>query len=303
MMPRTPADCNVPPLPNAPEARSWAVPNLSSNSMWDDRLLLETAARALRDAAGRLDAEQAVRGLDALEELEFHALLAAGLGPTWGVLREQPYPGDRTPSKRPVPAPASVDEGSDTFPITRIDGDDEALAPESDRQRCDLVLTPAPGLTVADPVRRAKLARSRRREVAGTLFEGLAASQPAAAGGADPAAIPPEDAFWLEVKLVGQYCYEAGVPGPNRTYASQLVRGSAADLAKLAKDPHIQDAGLLIILFSETPEIAEHDLVVAMHRCLDRGVAASTPLTASFHITDRIGNHACTVALIRATRG
>ncbi len=272
--------------------------------MWSHDDILDAAAQALRGAEARLSAEQAVDGLDALEEVELHALLAAGLAPgplsdpfqgrpappTWGVLREQPYPGDRTASTPPPADPGAT-------------GDDEnaPLARESDRQRCDIVLTPAPGLGLADPVKRDKRARAERRKLAGTLFESLAVQENAEPA-PDPASIPPEEAFWLEIKLVGQFCYEAGIPGPNRTYASQLVRGAAADLAKLAKDPHIHHAALLIILFTETEEIARHDLVQAMHRCLDRGVAASTPLTASFPITDRIGNRVCTLALIRATR-
>jgi len=272
--------------------------------MWRHDDIIDAAAQALRDAEARLCAEQAVDGLDALEEVEFHALLASGFAsgphsnpfqhhppaPTWGVLREQPYPGDRTASNPPPHAPEAPE-----------DDEDAPLARENDRQRCDLVLTPAPGLTLADPVKREKRAKAERQQLVGTLFEGLAVQKPPAVV-PDPASIPPEDAFWLEVKLVGQFCYEAGIPGPNRTYASQLVRGAAADLAKLAKDPHIHHAALLIILFTETEEVARHDLVQAMHRCLDRGVAASTPLTASFPITDRIGNRVCTLAMIRAAR-
>lgn len=251
--------------------------------MWIANDVLAAAATALREAEEGFVHEQAVRGLDALEEVDLHRLIAAGLaGAGFGVLREQPYPGDRT-TARPT-------------------GDQ--LARESERRRCDLVLTPEPGLRIADPVRTIKRRLAHERQAAGTLFEAHAAATAAEEEAApQPGTIPPEDAFWLEVKLVGQYCYEAGIPGPNRTYASQLVRGITADLAKLAADPHIDAGALLLILFTEDQRVADHDLVQAMHRCLDKGVVASTPITTSFPVLDRIGNTLCTTALIRASRG
>lgn len=249
--------------------------------MWVPDELLAAAAAALRGAEEQFAAEQAVRGLDALEELDLHALIARGLADAgYGVLRERPYPGDRT--------------------TPREQGDD--LAKESERRRCDIVLTPAPGQTLADPVQRLKSRRARQKQAAGTLFEAIDSlmqdDDPPA-----PGAIPPEDAFWLEIKLVGQFCFEAGIPGPNRTYGSQLVRGITADLAKLAADPHIDCGALLLILFTEDQRIADNDLIQAMHRALDKGVIASAPITTRFPIADRIGNRLCTLALIRASRG
>lgn len=252
--------------------------------MWIADDVLAAAAAALRGAEEGFVREQAVYGVDALEEVELHRLIAAGLSEAgFGVLRERPYPGDRT--------------------TTRSEGGGEEIARESERRRCDVVLTPQPGLRLADPVRKEKRRLARERQAAGTLFEAHAAAAAAEEDTAPPGTIPPEDAFWLEIKLVGQYCYEAGVPGPNRTYASQLVRGITADLAKLAADPHIETGALLLILFTENQRVAEHDLVQAMHRCLDKGVVASTPITASFPVLDRIGNTLCTAALIRASRG
>ncbi|MGQ0627812.1 MAG: hypothetical protein ACT4PL_06890 [Phycisphaerales bacterium] len=245
--------------------------------MWNPHLVLAGTLDALRAAEARARTEQAIRGLDGLAELELHPLLATGLARAGlGVLREQPYPAEwrralrrskRAQARRPLPA-------------------------DSQRARCDLVLLPAPGLTLADPLDTARSAAA----AAQTLFAGCQDTTAAPA----PTTIRPEDAFYLEVKCVGQFAYADGVPGPNRTYASELLRGLTADLRKLATDPAIEHGAALLVHFAAEPAVADHDLAVLISRCVDRGLVTRSPLQERFPIADRIGNALCTILLIES---
>jgi len=68
---------------------------------WDFDGLCAQAADALRAEADRLDAEQAVRGVDALDELALHPILRSGLANAgYAALPEQRYPGDRARPNR-----------------------------------------------------------------------------------------------------------------------------------------------------------------------------------------------------------
>lgn len=91
--------------------------------MWDDAFILKLMADALRARARELDEEHATLGVDALDELPLHPILAAGLEQGGlGVLREQRYPASRATPKRSL-------------------GD-----------RCDIVLTPTHGEQLLDPL-------------------------------------------------------------------------------------------------------------------------------------------------------
>lgn len=228
--------------------------------MWPVDTLAQAAAAALQGRADELRIEQAVRGLDAMAEVEFHPLLAAGFERAgFGVHREFPYPGQ--PGKRPKHA---------------------------ERERCDLVLTTSPGLRIRDPVRELKT----KDAGTGTLFEPMADTLAVEPG------IPPDEAFWLEVKLVAQFCFSNGVPGPNRTYASELLRLSASDIPKLARDAAIRHAGILVLLFSADRATADHDLAAFVHRCLDRDLPVGGPSVERVSIPDLIGNTLATVCLL-----
>jgi hypothetical protein len=144
---------------------------------------------------------------------------------------------------------------------------DRGKRSESEGERCDLVLTPD-GRGLAKP------------EAEETLFEDLEE-------------VPLDEAFWLEVKVVAQYQLE----GPNQTYSSQLLSTVREDVTKLAKDRGILHAGLLIVLFVQHKEIAEHDLGVWQDECLKRTLPITAPYVRGVPITDRLGNTHCALAL------
>ncbi len=130
-------------------------------------------------------------------------------------------------------------------------------------QRCDLVLTPD-GRPLEDP------------QATGTLFD-------------DPTAVPLEEAFWFEVKNIAQYTEM----GPNPSWSSELLGTVQADVAKLASDPNIYHAGLLIVLWVASAEVAEHDLGIWQDRCLKKQLPIASPAQRTFPIQDRLGNAQC----------
>ena len=193
----------------------------------------------LKRKCEQLHAEQAVYGLDALDELQLHPVLEQSLrAGGFGAHREQRYPGDR--HKR------SLGEG----------------------ERCDFVLTPAPGRPLV------------QEESCGTLFD-------------SPDAMALDEAFWLEDKIVSQFTPE----GPNANYSSQLLSTVRQDVTKLSKHAGILRAGLLIVLFVREAVVADHDLDIWQDKCLTRGLPIGAPARRSFAITDRHGNATCATAV------
>jgi hypothetical protein len=138
---------------------------------------------------------------------------------------------------------------------------------DTEGERCDLVLTPG-GQDLHDPGSEP------------TLFD-------------PPDAVPLDEAFWLEVKVVCQHTAE----GPNRRYASQLLSTVREDVSKLSRNPGIVHSGLLIILYAEDRPTVRHDLATWLDRCLQRGLPVGAPSIRTFEITDRLGNRLCAVAL------
>ena len=115
---------------------------------------------------------------------------------------------------------------------------------------------------------------------------------------ADPDAVPLEQAYWLEIKTVAQYTTE----GPFARYSSELLAPVARDIRKLAQDPVIFHAGLLLVLFVESAEIAEHDLDAWYRRVLQRGYPVAPGIRRGFDLTDRLGNAHVAVALFPIRR-
>lgn len=288
---------------NAPEHVSAAW-----NRSWNRAALLQTSVEALEHEAARIAAEQRVAGLDALSEVEVHPLLAAAFERAgWGVVREALYPHQQRAGRRGAQekkasdAPtqeveSADDQGSGTRSGTESGtesgrgSDSAAGASKRDFPRCDLVLTPARGVVLSD-------ARSPTDIVhrAGSLFEGMDAT---------PASqkAPATACYWLEVKVVAQFCYTLGVPGPNRTYASELRHAVRTDLRKLAAQRDIGPCALLLILFAADDSIASHDSAVALHDALRGGMELDACERGWCAIQDRIGNRVCHVTLASPAR-
>lgn len=199
-------------------------------------------ADAVRDGlmreADRFDREQSPRGLDALDELGLHPLIAAAVAARdLDVAREVRYPTARGKRR------------------------------ETEGERCDIVLTPR-GVPLRPTERRA------------TLFD-------------PPEQCDPEEAFWLEVKVVNQFTEE----GPNGAYSSSLLSAVRQDVAKLAADDSIRRAALLILLFVRDERIAVHDLEIWEKACLEKSLPIGAPSQRGFAVTDRLGNAWCQVAV------
>lgn len=233
--------------------------------MWTVPGILAALIDGLREADQRLTDEQAVYGLDAADEVGLHPVLASGLHSAgYGVHREVLYPGEHT------------------APVRR-----------SARNRCDLVVVPEPGQALADPaVEQAALLAAED-----TLFGGVAHEM----AGSAPA-VSASEAFWLEIKTVSQHAQGEAVM-TRRGYADRLVKGPAADLVKLAKDPSIWFGGVAMVLFAESESVARHDLAAMAHRCLDAELPVAGIELGGTRIQDRAGNAWCGVGLLALRSG
>jgi hypothetical protein len=101
------------------------------------------------------------------------------------------------------------------------------------------------------------------------------------------------EALWIEVKVVAQFQRL----GPNRGYARALQRPVWRDVEKLASDPGIVHALVLLVLFTADAATADHDLDVWRTRACERGLHLWPRVQRSVPIADRFGNRLCTVAL------
>jgi hypothetical protein len=171
---------------------------------------------------------------------------------------------------------------------------EDTLPERRDRMRCDIVLTGRAGCVLDDAVHTEKQRRAARAAVEGTLFAALAPTEPERPSNA----IPPEDALWIEIKVIAQHALVSGVLTPNRSYSTLLTRGPLADLAKLDADERIRAGASVTVLFAHSEETALHDLNVLTHRCMDKRLPISTPEITGLQLTDRIGNGWCAMCVI-----
>lgn len=248
--------------------------------MWDTRIIVEAVCKGLAAAERLRGVEQSPFGIESLDESQLHPLMADALrSEGYGALREQPYPGEWVTKKGRKKA--------------------GALPDESQRNRCDIVITPRAGLRLADRLSEAKKHEAVKAKMSGTLFESHAMAEvprhDATAAGVD-------EVYWLEVKTAGQFTYVDGVPGPFG-YGSTVVRGVTGDLKKLRDDADVLHGGALLVLFSAGEEVARHDLSEVASRCADRGLLAAVPTIGGFPVPDRIGNTWCGVGLFTPARG
>jgi hypothetical protein len=250
--------------------------------MWSSGHLAEIVIQQLMQAEAQLVREQAYRGLDALDEVDLHPIIADGFrAEGLGVLREQPYPsewarklGRRARSHTDLPA-------------------------DSDRQRCDLVITQQPGLHLTDLLTQAKEHQRIKEQMQGTLFLEFALQDTPLR---EEQAAGVDEVFWLEIKCVGQFAFIDGVPTPNGQYASQLTRGVKLDLAKLSSDAHVLHGGVLLLHFTQDEPTWRHDSQVLLERLIEAKLLPSSPSRGGFPISDRIGNAWCGVMLFEAER-
>lgn len=205
---------------------------------WQPPDIADAVAAGLTRKAQEDDAEHAVYGFDALDELGLHPLISRALCDAgYGVWPEQRYPGHWHKTKR------------------------------SHGLRCDLVLTPN-----GQPL--------RDEDVKDTLFDTGEATDAQAA-------------YWLEVKTVAQF----ETSGAFKRYSAELLSPVMKDVKKIWSDGVIQHGGLLILLFTESQEIAEHDLAVWHESCIRKGYPVGVPAVRGLPINDRIGNRWCSVAV------
>jgi hypothetical protein len=241
-------------------------------TIWDTEILAAIIGDGLAEASRAFDLEQAVRGIDALDELELHVLVqAACRAAGFGVHPEERYPSDRRARRRSV------------------------------GRRCDLVLT-AHGRPLADSLPPTAEGTPPPdgfavREPTAPLAE-VAASQAAPLAVPD-GAIPLAEAFWLEIKTLSQF----GPEGPTRAYSGRFLGDVAADLAKMGRGPGIEHAGLLVILFTRDLLTARHDLLAWEGRCREKDLPLGSPARTGFAINDRLGNGYAAVSLFPIRTG
>ncbi|MFK7790957.1 MAG: hypothetical protein AB8C95_15875 [Phycisphaeraceae bacterium] len=205
---------------------------------WQPPDIADAIAAGLARQAEADDAEHAVYGFDARDELGLHPVIHAAVSDAgYGAWPEQRYPGHWHKTKR------------------------------SEGLRCDLVITPD-GRPLRD------------QTVKGTLFD-------------TGEAVDAQAAYWLEIKTVAQF--ETG--GAFKRYSAELLSPVMKDVKKIWSDGVIQHGGLLIILFTESQEIAEHDLAIWHERCIRKGFPVGPPAVRGLPINDRIGNSWCSVAV------
>ncbi len=233
--------------------------------MWDLFSINRSFCEVLWSIEEQLCAQGIPYGLDSHSETRLHPLLAQAFAHNGhGVVREVGYP---------------------TSPIDRPN--------ETQRQRCDLVLTPNFDQAIFDPIDEQRT----QDQAVGTLFEAFVQdSDPSLTPSSDM--VPPKEAFWVEVKSVGQYSYVEGVPGPNTNYTNELLKGPREDIVKLASDSHIHHAASLIVLFTEYRDAGQKDITTVVNEMLNHKLPVQLPVLDSFPITNHAGNEWCTLGLI-----
>ncbi len=166
----------------------------------------------------------------------------------------------------PLIADSLIGQGHGVWPEQRYPAERHKKK-KSEGRRCDLVLT-RDGLPLRDP------------DVKSTLFDAVPAADA-------------ESAYWLEIKTVAQFESE----GPFRRYSAELLQPVTKDIRKIWSDGVIRHGGLLLVLFTATQQVADHDLKVWHERCMDKGYPVGPPVVRGFPLTDRVGNGWCAVAV------
>lgn len=229
--------------------------------MWNQSEIADLIADELRERAHAKSVEPVHFGIDSLCEVELHPFLCQSFtNSAFGVQREVRYPSSAL--SRPT---------------------------ESQRKRCDLVLTPSQEMSIFDPIHEQRLVD----ELAQTLFAGHLDAQTH-----KDSVCQPQEAYWIEVKVVGQFQYVDGVPMPNSAYAAELTIGPKLDVIKLASEPIIHAGAILVIVFTELKEAGPHDIGHAVGLWIDQELPISIPEIRSFPIPNYGGNEWCSIGLV-----
>jgi len=69
------------------------------------------------------------------------------------------------------------------------------------------------------------------------------------------------------------------------------------DLQKMALEPRIRDAGLALLVMSESTEVLKKDLALFERVMVEKGVLAGFRVVRVVPILERIGHRQCAVAL------
>lgn len=136
------------------------------------------------------------------------------------------------------------------------------------RQRCDLVLSP-----------RGRPLRLDSKPP--TLFD-------------PPDQATPGESLWLEVKVAFQF-REGNIR--HKGYGAQWRQAVVSDLEKMAAEPQIREAGLLLVVFNESRAVLDKDLELFEDVLMRKEVFAGYRHVRSVDITERIGHRLCTIAL------
>ncbi len=136
------------------------------------------------------------------------------------------------------------------------------------RQRCDLVLTP-------------KGRPLRLDRASPTLF--------------DPVDLcTAQEALWLEVKVAYQFREGAVRHGG---YGAQWRNAVVEDLRKMEAEPLIREAGLVLVVFTESQQILEKDVELFEIVLAQKEVLAGFRQVRSVPVLERMGHRVCTVAV------
>ncbi|MEM9065149.1 MAG: hypothetical protein AAGB51_06620 [Planctomycetota bacterium] len=142
--------------------------------------------------------------------------------------------------------------------------------------RCDLVIGPEPGFRLG----------------AGDPAEALGLFEPTAA-----CVLAPEEALWIECRVVGSVVDNTGAAG------RRALPACVSDVQRLAEEGEVSDGGLLVIHFAAHDEVARADRDGLVSAMLDAGLPVGPIEHERFEISDRLGVTVCSVWLLPVRTG
>jgi len=105
---------------------------------------------------------------------------------------------------------------------------------------------------------------------------------------------PPRRELWLELKVAHQW---RAVGVRDGRYGAQWRRNLVADLRKMAAEPLIRDAALVMIAFTEDETVLHRHLEIFEQVLVRADAVAGFRQVRTLPIADRIGHRTCGVAV------